>query len=482
MRTLKVLLSLLVITLPGLQQLTAQKATYTTRGGIIMGFGFGGAYQQSDIANSRGAGFDFTFGSQLYRREGALLSADWKFRFLAGENQAFDHHINLDDTYSNIDYKFFTYDLELGLTLNRLRERTRIVVTGFAGGGITHGRTFTDLFDSNHVLYDFSAIDPNRSRDLVYKDLKNLSDRDFETAIFNRAALMPTAGLYLGYQFSPSFSIGIEHKTNFSLTEENSFAGINMDNIILAGSRIDMNHYTTLGFVWKLGRLSSSGGSPVRPVIPEEPVIIVDPSNNIVPVDPVVTPVVTPVEKNPPAVRFTNPASDPFRTSSEFISLKAEVLNVVSYDDIEFYQDGIQKSSFTYSGYSKTFTANVELHGGENRFRIVVSNSAGRAEDRLVIIMDETEPVIPPPSVRFTDPPGPRYNSESRTIEVAAMVINVDNRDDISLSLNGRNISFSYLPSEGILSARIDLAEGNNALVVTAANPSGTASDRLSVL
>ena len=64
--------------------------------------------------------------------------------------------------------------------------------------------------------YDYSSInaDGNDSRSQIYNDLKELSDNDFETDDINRGSLTPTLGLYLGYQFTPRFSLGIEHKTN----------------------------------------------------------------------------------------------------------------------------------------------------------------------------------------------------------------------------------------------------------------------------
>ena len=175
----------------------AQKAIYTTNGGMTIGFGIGGAYQKSDIANSIGGGFDFWLGHHIAKRENAFFGYDWRFRFLAGENMAHDHRINNDGTYSNINYKFFNYDLELGLTLNRLRERTRIVLSGFAGGGITHGRTFTDLYDQSGTLYDYSVIDPNQIRAQVNADLLELSDGEYETKLANKAAILPTVGLFL---------------------------------------------------------------------------------------------------------------------------------------------------------------------------------------------------------------------------------------------------------------------------------------------
>ena len=47
----------------------AQKANYTTSGGLSIGFGAGAAYQRADLLNSKGQGFDFTLGSQIYQKE-----------------------------------------------------------------------------------------------------------------------------------------------------------------------------------------------------------------------------------------------------------------------------------------------------------------------------------------------------------------------------------------------------------------------------
>ena len=111
MKTFKRTLGLLLLSTLAFGNCLAQKAVYNTNGGIAIGFGAGMSYQNSDLANSRGYGIDFVLGSQLYRKEHALLSVDWKIRFLAGENKAYDHRINSDGTYSNLQYNFFTYDL-----------------------------------------------------------------------------------------------------------------------------------------------------------------------------------------------------------------------------------------------------------------------------------------------------------------------------------------------------------------------------------
>ncbi|MFH1320692.1 MAG: hypothetical protein ABII90_08570 [Bacteroidota bacterium] len=95
-------LILLAMTFLVFNKTVAQKANFETNNGMTIGFGLGAAYQQSDIANSRGGGFDFTLGSYFYKKENAFLSVDWKFRFLTGENMAHDHRINPDGTFSNI--------------------------------------------------------------------------------------------------------------------------------------------------------------------------------------------------------------------------------------------------------------------------------------------------------------------------------------------------------------------------------------------
>ncbi|MCF8390059.1 MAG: hypothetical protein K9H12_05170, partial [Bacteroidales bacterium] len=474
----RLLILALTAVIINISKVEAQKANYTTRQGMTIGFGVGGAYQQSDIANSIGVGYDFTLGSQLYKREGAFLSADWKFRFLAGENAAYDHRINTDSSYSNLNYRFFNYDLELGLSLNRLRERTRIVVTGFAGAGITHGRSFTDLLDENFAPYDFRSIDPNQDQKQIYADLMALSDNDFETRVNNKAALLPTVGIFIGYQFSPSFSMGIEHKTNFSLSEQNGLTGINIDNKILDGSGMDKNHYTTLGFKWNLGRRSySSNYIPRESPITYTPEVI-QPSN----ANPTVSNPVVSVSETPPTVKIIDPATNPYKSSSNFISIKARVQNAEGYNQIVFYQDGLEKTNFTYNSYTNIFAIGVNLHSGDNSFRIVATNSAGTAQDRLIVIHEKTNALIYPPEVNFTSPAEQVHHSNTDRMDILAQAKFVSNKEELMLILNGRNIPFDFQPGTGIVRALINLNEGSNSLEITASNRTGTSKDRMEII
>jgi len=449
----------------------AQNANYTTNSGMTIGFGLGGSYQQSDIANSRGSGFDFTLGSYIYKKENAFFSADWKFRFLSGENRAHDHRINTDGTYSNISYDFFNYDLELGLTLNRLRERTRIVVSGFAGAGITHSRTFTDLYDENDNLYDYSVIDPNLDRPQVYADLLNLSDKEYETSLVSKAAVMPTLGIFIGYQLTRSFSLGIEHKTNFSLTETNSITGINIDNSIVSGSRRDRNHYTTLGFKWILrGRASRSASRntipgvytpppPTKPVYTERPV-----------------PEPRPVVNVPaPVVDITVPAGNPYSTTAEKIDITAQVQNVRSRQNIQVVLNS-NNIGFEHNPGSGIVKSTLTLADGTNRLEIICANEAGSSRDNVTIICNK--PVRPdPPVVKFINPATP-VTTENDIYRISVQTANVTSWQDVTVTINGNRTNNFSLSTEGVVTTNVALKEGATRIEVSGKNDSGNSTDR----
>jgi len=473
MKALATTLGVLILSVFFFNDSMAQKASYTTYDGWTMGVGGGYAYQKSDIANSQGFGFDFILGRQLYYKENAFLSVDLKFRFLGGRNMAYDHRMNPDGSYSNIRYKFFTYDLELGLTLNRLRERTGIILTGFAGAGLTHGRTYTDLYDAGDNLYDFGSIDPYSDKKVIYNDLVALSDGDFETSLVNKVAILPTAGIYLGYQLSRSLTLGVEYKTNFYLTEENGLFGIDLDNKANSGSGIDRNNYVSLGIRWNLrGGSSHRGGSTNYSNEVNNTY-----SNN--------TETYTPVVQRSlplPSVRITEPSSDPYHTLSSNQTIRATIDNVSGAENISFFQNGFPVNIFTYNASTKTFVANVRLREGENNFRIQASNQASFAEDFADIILDKApKSAVPAPLLSFTSPSENPYITSADGVDVTARVQHINSKENIQLTLNGVNTPFEYLAYSGLVKTTVMRNEEINNLHIEAFNESGSAQDQLTV-
>jgi len=464
MKRLAAYFGLIALSLFTCSDIMAQKAVYTHPGGLSLGFGGGASYQTSDLANSKGFGADFIIGTPIYQRENAFLSVDWKFRFLGGQNRAYDHRINADDTYSNIRYNFFSYDVEFGLTLNRLRERTRIIVSAFAGVGLTHGRTAIDLYDDGNNLYDFSGIDPDQDSKAVYQDLLELSDRKFETKVANKLALLPTAGLYLGYQFSRSFALGVEFKTNFNLTEYNSFTGIDIDNRAITGSGWDRNNYVSLGFRWQLGRGGSYGTSNTYG----------HPSG-------AGTGAVA-ISSSPPSVRITDPSTESMHTTASSHTIRAIIDHINGPEDINFLINGFPVNAFTYNVNTKSFVSSVRLREGENNLTIAATNQTATAEDQVLIILDPAMAVLPAPSAEFTSPSGNQHTTSADGMEVNARVQNIAGKEDIQLTLNGVPIPFEYYPISGMVRTSVQRNQQTSNLVIMAFNEAGSAEDQLSIL
>ncbi len=462
----------------------AQNLSYTSPGGLKMGFGLGSSYQASDIKNSKGGGFDLWLGTPIYQRENAFFALDWRFRFLAGYNRAYDHRMNIDSSYNNIHLTHFNYDLELALTLNRLRERTRIILTGFFGAGITHGITSADLLDASNNSYDYSSILPNRDPTEILADLDQLTDKDFETRLSNKASILPTAGIYLGYEFTPHFALGLEHKMNFSLSEHNSTFGIDMDNQVLKGSSLDFNNYTSIVFRWKLG-----GGSPGKSTVSAQ-----DP-------DLVTTPVVY-----PPQVDIITPYTDPYDATESSVKVTARILNITRQEDISVKLNGQNQDFVLYNSINR-LEINTNLLTGSNSLEIFCQNEAGSDSDDLILryrtpTVDNPDEIMvseknaegiaegqtnityvkpesgPPPEVKILRPFAPRSSYSDSRAEILAEISNIESRSELIFRINGmKTDDFSYNPSTKSLHAIVPLNSSNTRVFISAQNRFGSDSD-----
>ena len=69
MKALRPALGLIFLSLFVFNNSMAQKASFTSPGGLSIGFGAGYAYQKSDLANSMGYGFDFILEANSIKRK-----------------------------------------------------------------------------------------------------------------------------------------------------------------------------------------------------------------------------------------------------------------------------------------------------------------------------------------------------------------------------------------------------------------------------
>ncbi|MDH5599060.1 MAG: hypothetical protein OEY34_08045, partial [Cyclobacteriaceae bacterium] len=347
-----------------------QRIDFNSDSGFDIGFGLGGSYQQSEVRNSSGTGYDFRFGHSIYRKPEAFFSLDWRFRFLAGQNKAFDDRVNTDGTYNNVKYIHFNYDFELVLTLNRLLNKTGIILSGFAGTGIAHSISKFDNYESllgtSMTPYDYSSINLSGTdtREQIYQDLLLLSDNDFETKGINKASITPTAGIYLGYQLAKHFSIGIEHKTNFFLKENNHMFGADIDGIIDATSPKDRNHYTSLIFKWDIGRGSGNSSYTYTP------------SNN--------TSGVT-VPCYQPVVNFKVTEINSNTATHELVGT---LQNINYLSKISVRLDGQTFYNFQYDEATKQITSLLNLSPGEHTLMVTAKNNCGEDTQAMTVFVE----------------------------------------------------------------------------------------------
>jgi hypothetical protein len=168
--------------------LFAQNTHFPARsaGWVTLGIDGGTAFQTGDVKiDFKGYGGGLTLAKNLAYRPGGLLSFDLRGRFLLTRSFGLDTKRSygiqnndwLNGTQSNANYLLdkqapndssFVYQnfrngmgelgLEGVLTLNRLRERTGLVVSLFGGLGIDMYRTKIDQLDALGQRYNYFSI------------------------------------------------------------------------------------------------------------------------------------------------------------------------------------------------------------------------------------------------------------------------------------------------------------------------------------
>lgn len=184
--------------------------------------------------------------------------------------------------------------------------------------------------------------------------------------------------------------------------------------------------------------------------------------------------------EQPPVVYFTNPNNTPYTTSSPSFNLMAEVINVAGSQNVTFKQNGVVNQNFTYNPQSDVFQSNVVLNPGQNVFEIIGSNSAGVASASTIIIYERQAPK--PPVVTITNPSASPYETSSTPFALSATVLNVTVQSQVTVSLNGQPIPFSFNGANGGVSASLNLAEGSNTVTVTGTNNDGTDSKTVMII
>ena len=277
-----------------------------------LGLNLGGAWQTADYRSCWGMAGGFTLERGFHENSTNFFSFAIRGRYLAANTYGMDYNRNYNIATNNayngtydpaVNYvdsvplqRQFVYDnykmklgegsLELQVSFNRLREQTGVILNLWGGVGFTSYRTYSDLLDGSGKMYDFSKVDSTGNRNKALSDYNSLIDSKYESKAQgskngNLVTFSPSAGIGLGYQFSPGFSMLWEYKVTFPQGSNADLLDgrFGNNNDMIAGSN-DYYHYTGLNLLFTLR------GKNKKKTVKDETVY----TNTVVPTNTVVVP------------------------------------------------------------------------------------------------------------------------------------------------------------------------------------------------
>lgn len=471
--------------------LFAQKVDYDNDSRWFWGINAGASWSKTDIKYKTDMGFGLMLGRQFNYNYGKKLSYDVRLRYLTGLWKGYNRDTsNVSGIYEygiytnsgspvilNYGTRLHEFSLELALHFNTLRERTGWDPYIFGGIGYTFYRTKGDLYDANGAtyVYDSTKFGGGYSQ----KDVMNLTDKKFDTdlnAPVWQGRFMPSIGFGIGYQVGKWFSIGLEHKTTFTLND-------NFDGQANATGKFknDWYHYTSayLRFHIRSHYNTTHYQDSIRQNTNNNNNInnnnnTNNNTNNQTNPDGTIRPIL-------PIVDFTNPTAEQITVNSSTYVIRGRIQYVPSTSNVRFTQNGTLNTNFSFNPSTQNFQATVNLVLGTNTFVLTGSNEFGSDDDQVVIIyMQENKR---PPIVTYTNPSTSPITVQSNVFNLSGTVQYVTGRQNISMTLNGQSINnFTFDQNSTVITAPLTLVPGTNVVTTTGVNQDGTDSKSTTII
>jgi len=450
----------------------SQRVDYDHTSKWFLGFNVGATWNSTDVKNQTSAGWGFTLGKSYNYDYGKILSFDLRGRYLRGYwyGQDFDttslanysggaltsYKDSLGFSVNNFQSDVHRLALELAIHANKLRERTGFDPYIFGGVGLTWNQTYGDL---KNEFGDYAYDDQLNNGEINSSMIDNNLDGIFDTPLDGssdkfKVNFMPSLGFGLGYQVGKRVSIGIEHKTTFTLDD-------NFDGYISTSPRTknDRYHYTSfyIEFRFRTNESTSSSDETTN----------TNTSNNINNYNTACPKPVITVSQN--AVTGTN---------NSYL-LEATITNVNNANEITVSNQNGANIPFNYIINQNKLQATVSLMPGANTFTITAQNNCGKEVKSITV---NYNPCINP-TIIITNPSSRDMTVTSPSYVFSAIVQNVSNRQGISLFVNNTSISnFTFNASTGQIQSNLLLNAGSNTIRVEALNNCGTISASTTII
>ena len=456
-----------------------QRLDYDNTSKWFFGMNVGAAWNTTDVENDTKAGWGFIIGKQYNATYGTAFSYDLRLRYLGGRwnGQDFDttnlNHLgpnyngvllpykdSLGYTVNNFDARAHELGFELAIHLNRVTDRSGWDPYIFGGANIVWHQSKGNLYDEfsqppSIYGYDSTGFSPSNVNLLLDNNYESILDGS--STNYN-VDFMPSLGIGLGYQVGPRFSIGVEHKTTFTLAD--NFDGYQDATPRLGIFENDIYHYTSaymrFGFRTRASR-------PVPPPRPVDPVV-----NN--PVQPT-----NPVDCQDPVIGLLRPNQHSVTVTEGFYVFSANVNYVANRSDITVEINGIPTTNFLYNPQTRQIETNIQLNAGSNNVKITARNACGSDSEFVTIVYDDCKA----PVVRFESSCANGASVSSAAYAVRATIQNATN---VVFTLNGvQTTNFNYNQTTGTFASNVTLRRGQNTIQITVTNECGTDTQTITV-
>jgi len=448
------------------------KLDYDNDSRWFWGVNVGTTWSTADVAKKHDWGWGVTLGKSFNYGIGKPVSFDLRARFLTGQwyGQGTGLYNGLD-TVANPLYAPYSQNgrsavlnhytranelsLELVIHANNLRANTGWDPYIFGGIGYTWSKTKLNLYN-NGALYNYDSLATTGG--LSKTNLASYMDGSYETNHNGdkfSGAFMPSVGVGIGYQFGPRFSMGLEHKTTFTLAD-------NFDGYTAKGKYNDWYHYTSVYM-----RFQIRDHSVIRD--DENSLNNVNNYNNN-----------TTVTNTPPIVDFVNPSASGTTVSNPSYTIKGRIQNVVSSNNVIFKQNGNYVSNFVFNPSNQTFECVVTLNPGQNVFELMGTNDFGSDQETTIINYELNQ--NRPPVVTYQNPAASPTTVQNPTFALAATVTNVTQQNQVTMTNNGQPVSFTFNASNGAVTANLNLVVGTNIVTTTGTNPYGSDQESTTII
>lgn len=177
----------------------------------------------------------------------------------------------------------------------------------------------------------------------------------------------------------------------------------------------------------------------------------------------------------PPTVQFTNPNTPTSQVNSPNMQITANVFHVPNKQNITVVvnDQALAPNNFTYNSANSTVSFNTTLQTGANTIQITALNTVGTDSKITTIIYAPVAPQLPP-VVTYVNPASNPATTIQPSMNVAAVVQNVQASSQIQVWINGAQVNnFAFNPSSGLVEFTTGFMPGTNNIRIKATNDAG---------